>query len=433
MRYLADILRAISIRLLLCTGLSMVLFPALDRLLLLLAGHPDQHPFLAFFIVLLVSVVLVELGMGLRQRQLRRRYVEQPLVSHSWPAVRLRLIHLNRWLDTSIFFPWQANGLRNQLYPLCLKAAGRADEPDLILLQLLEMLMRQRDPETAAEVQRLFAHHFAQGEKVHPAALPGLMFLYTSAPDLVIPLAPSIQRALIDNPRHCNRSSFDFMQAFPHMDFYGTLSRLYARLHDAPIADTDLLQKLLVSGDCKPSFRRITRRKLQRLTVLTQTQSAILTDLEKLLGTPLKDLLSNNLRPVLSIANRPLFIYSVGGLLVLVLLFKLGSWVFTSSETPTPAQPLLFMADSAAFTVQVMATRDSTFAIREATRLTEAGYYSYVMSPRVNSTYFRVRTGLLAHRAEADTLAQLLLREQLISEFYVAPFDSSGLIITSTE
>jgi hypothetical protein len=55
------------------------------------------------------------------------------------------------------------------------------------------------------------------------------------------------------------------------------------------------------------------------------------------------------------------------------------------------------------------------------------------MSPRVNSTYFRVRTGLLAHRAEADTLAQLLLREQLISEFYVAPFDSSGLIITSTE
>jgi cell division septation protein DedD len=116
-----------------------------------------------------------------------------------------------------------------------------------------------------------------------------------------------------------------------------------------------------------------------------------------------------------------------------LLLFKLGSWVFNGDERPPATPPLFVMADSAAFTVQVMATRDSTFAIREAIRLTQAGYYSYVMSPRINSTYFRVRTGLLAERTEADTLAQLLLRQQLISEFYVAPFDSSGLILPVAE
>ncbi len=431
MRYFADILRALSLRLLLFVGLSMLLFPVLDRLLLLLAGHPDRHPFVTFFVVLLAGMILVQLSIGLRQRQLRRRYVEQPLVSHSWPDVRLRLIRLNRWLDTSIFFPWQANGLRSQLYPLCIKAAGRADEPDLVLLQLLELLLHE--PETADEAQRLFAFHFAQGEQIHSAALPGLMFLYTSAPELVTPLAPSIQCALLDNPRYCNRHSFDFMQAFPHKGFHGTLTRLYAKLHDAPVADTDLLQELLVSSDCKPSFRRITRRKLQRLSELTQAQSMILTDLDKLLGTPARELLSANLRPVLSLLNSSLIIYSAGGLLVLIVLIKLGGWVFTSDKTP-PSTPLLsVMADSAAFTVQVMATRDSSFAIREAARLTEAGYYSYVMSPRINSTYFRVRTGLLAERAEADTLAQQLLRQQLISEFYVAPFDSSGLILPGAE
>ena len=431
MRYLADTMRAFSLRLLLFAGLSMLLFPVLDRLLLLLAGHPDEHPSVTFSIVLLAVVILVELSIRLRQRQLRRRYVEQPLVSHSWPDVRLRLINLNRWLDTSVFFPWQANKFRNQLYPRCIQAAGRADEPDLVLLQLLELLLHES--ETATEARRLFAHHFAQSEQIFPAALPGLMFLYTSAPELITPLAPPIQRALLENPRYCNRYSFDFMQAFPHKGFHGALTRLYARLHDAPVADTDLLRELLISSDCKPSFRRITRRKLKRLTDLTQIQSSILIDLDKRLGTPFKELLAMNLRPVLSILNRPPFIYTVGGLVVLLLLFKLGSWVVNGDERPPATPPLFVMADSAAFTVQVMATRDSTFAIREAIRLTQAGYYSYVMSPRINSTYFRVRTGLLAERTEADTLAQLLLRQQLISEFYVAPFDSSGLILPVAE
>lgn len=435
MSHLADTLRALSLRLLLFAGMALLLFPPLDRLLMLLAGRPDRHPFITFAVLLLLSLLLTGLLIIQLQRRLRHNQVEQPLVSHSWPQVRVRLTRLNYRLESALFFPWQANRLYQRFYPRCLQAATRADAPDPVLLKLLENLLRLDDQSMVSEARRLLILHYARVDAIDPEALPALLHIYTTHPDLIVPCQAAIQNALRRYPRWRNLRSFDFMQAFPHPDFYGAITRRYAHLHDAPLGDSALLLQLLASPDCNRAFRRISRRKLQRLTQPTPEQVALLAELNQQLGPYFSERLKTGWRPAAAVLMHPRLLYGAGGILGLLLLFKLGSWLFSADGQPPvlPSSVGPVGIQEAAFTVQVMATRDSSFAVTEAARLTGEGFLTYVLPPRVNSTYFRVRSGLLATRTEADTLAQVLLRSKLISEFYVAPFDSSGIILPRAE
>ncbi len=89
---------------------------------------------------------------------------------------------------------------------------------------------------------------------------------------------------------------------------------------------------------------------------------------------------------------------------------------------PQPGDTLL------RYTVQVMASRDAVQATALADSLRIHGYWSYVLGPRPNSSWYRVRLGAFRDRAPADSLAQELKSQMLIDAWYVANFDTSGTV-----
>ena len=83
------------------------------------------------------------------------------------------------------------------------------------------------------------------------------------------------------------------------------------------------------------------------------------------------------------------------------------------------------------YTVQIMASRDSGQAILLADSLRRQGYWSYVLGPRPNSSWYRVRLGAFHGRGVADSLAAELREQALIEAWYVANFDTTGTVFGS--
>jgi hypothetical protein len=84
--------------------------------------------------------------------------------------------------------------------------------------------------------------------------------------------------------------------------------------------------------------------------------------------------------------------------------------------------------DGRAYTVQVMATKDSLVALGEGRRLRRNGYWSYVLGPRENSVWYRVRMGWFASRAEADSVAAALLANGAIRDRYTTNYEDEAMI-----
>lgn len=84
--------------------------------------------------------------------------------------------------------------------------------------------------------------------------------------------------------------------------------------------------------------------------------------------------------------------------------------------------------DERAYTIQVMATKDSLVALGEGRRLRRDGYWSYVLGPRENSVWYRVRMGWFADRAEADSVAAALLANGAIRDRYTTNYEDDAMI-----
>ncbi|MCB9474261.1 MAG: SPOR domain-containing protein [Candidatus Delongbacteria bacterium] len=80
------------------------------------------------------------------------------------------------------------------------------------------------------------------------------------------------------------------------------------------------------------------------------------------------------------------------------------------------------------YTVQVMATKDSLIALNEGKRLRRKGYWSYVLGPRENSQWYRVRMGWFGTRSEADSVAAALLADGIIRDRYTANFENESML-----
>lgn len=99
----------------------------------------------------------------------------------------------------------------------------------------------------------------------------------------------------------------------------------------------------------------------------------------------------------------------------------------TSEESPTWL-PQDVPADGKAYTIQVMASKDSLVALGEGRRLRRNGYWSYVLGPRENSIWFRVRLGWFPTRAEADSVAAALLSNGAIRDRYTTNYEDESMI-----
>ncbi len=75
------------------------------------------------------------------------------------------------------------------------------------------------------------------------------------------------------------------------------------------------------------------------------------------------------------------------------------------------------------FTIQVMASKDSSQARQEVSRLEAGGYWAYLLPPRPNSSWYRVRLGHFKRRAEADSAASGLKMNGIIKDSYVANYE----------
>lgn len=97
------------------------------------------------------------------------------------------------------------------------------------------------------------------------------------------------------------------------------------------------------------------------------------------------------------------------------------------AEPPAPpVSPLAYAPPANAaggFTLQIMSSRDSVRTVRHVERLHADSLYAYVLAPRRNSSWLRVRLGWFAERAAADSVAGLLKGRGRIDEWYVANFD----------
>jgi hypothetical protein len=94
-----------------------------------------------------------------------------------------------------------------------------------------------------------------------------------------------------------------------------------------------------------------------------------------------------------------------------------------------PVSPLAYAPPAgirAGFTLQIMSSRDSTASVRYVERLHADSLYAYLLAPRRNSSWLRVRLGWFAERAAADSVGGLLKRRGRIDEWYVANFDAEG-------
>jgi uncharacterized protein YjeT (DUF2065 family) len=80
------------------------------------------------------------------------------------------------------------------------------------------------------------------------------------------------------------------------------------------------------------------------------------------------------------------------------------------------------------FTFQVLASKDSLQARQVADALRGQGLWAYLLGPRPNSAWYRVRVGRFERRAEADSVAGRLKEEQRIEAWYVANFETEGII-----
>lgn len=97
-----------------------------------------------------------------------------------------------------------------------------------------------------------------------------------------------------------------------------------------------------------------------------------------------------------------------------------------SAESPVENHGLKHQASKATtmgFTIQVMASKDSSQARQEVDRLEQAGYWAYLLAPRPNSSWYRVRLGHFNRRAEADSVASGLKLNGIIKDSYVANYE----------
>ena len=83
------------------------------------------------------------------------------------------------------------------------------------------------------------------------------------------------------------------------------------------------------------------------------------------------------------------------------------------------------------YTIQVMASKDSAQARAEALRLRQAGYWVYLLGPRENSAWFRVRLGRFDGRSEADSVAAGLKERRVIDAWYVANHETARMVFGS--
>lgn len=120
------------------------------------------------------------------------------------------------------------------------------------------------------------------------------------------------------------------------------------------------------------------------------------------------------------------FLIGGAGMLLLAILLSLP-WP-DADEPASVESPALLAWEPAAevqggFTVQVMASKDSVQARQEVERLRGEGLWSYLLEPRPNSAWYRVRFGHFGGRATADSIAADLKERQLIDAWYVANFE----------
>ena len=111
---------------------------------------------------------------------------------------------------------------------------------------------------------------------------------------------------------------------------------------------------------------------------------------------------------------------------VLALLISRGLRSRPAEPPAPPVSPLTYAPPANAaggFTLQIMSSRDSVRTVRYVERLHADSLYAYVLAPRRNSSWLRVRLGWFAERAAADSVAGLLKGRGRIDEWYVANFD----------
>jgi hypothetical protein len=76
------------------------------------------------------------------------------------------------------------------------------------------------------------------------------------------------------------------------------------------------------------------------------------------------------------------------------------------------------------FTIQTMATRDSSLAAENCAELQALGFWSYYLVPREGRKWYRVRLGHFRLRADADSLASALKEAAVIEDYYLANFQT---------
>lgn len=133
--------------------------------------------------------------------------------------------------------------------------------------------------------------------------------------------------------------------------------------------------------------------------------------------------------------DRRLLARVAGGLALVALLALASRWLAAPSreaaDVPAPSAGRLLYHEGdgdGGFTVQVMASKDSLQARRTTAALRETGVWAYLLGPRPNSSWYRVRFGRFERRAQADSVAGRLKEEQRIEAWYVANYEADGII-----
>ncbi len=86
-----------------------------------------------------------------------------------------------------------------------------------------------------------------------------------------------------------------------------------------------------------------------------------------------------------------------------------------------------------AYTIQILASKDSLQAVSEARRLVDEGIFAFVQGPRENSRWYRVRVGWFDGRSLADSSAVRLQEQGLIQDRYTANYEPDRIVWQAQE
>lgn len=429
MQYWIGLLRAFSLRTWVTVLTGFLLLPLLEQAWVLMSGSASSQPLYLLVLGMLIGSIGSSVAFHFIRRTHEDRFLESPLPENSWPAIRSWIKSLYDATDQAVYFPRASHRLREQGIERVITALTQLGQPDDDLAEFYaELIQRQSNIQLARSAAVAYLKTFVKPGEISVDQVPLLLDILTWYPDLVSPYETELVDLLKSGEIEPGLDALGLLEKYWSAELLPELSSLYLTLRNPLLENPQHLEELLHHPDCDSRYQRFVYHRLRLDHRGNKRLTDLYTYLREELGPFWWERLLDISGRIVARLIQPRVLKPAAALIVFLLVVRVIVYIWPEGGAPTPEadRPLIGASESGDMAIQVMASRDSLVGSREVRRLIAAGYAAYLLPPRPNSRYYRIRVGRFTGKSIADSLARTMLADSLITEFYIAKYQSAG-------